>query len=110
MVILKRSSEDQNVARNVDRKDCAPEVSDGTKDYIGNSTSSHSFEILAKSLSTFCSHFETLWEAEFKGDRPINLVEEILRQSSMQGEAQLLLAAFSQAYSENEEKTQGKKT
>jgi hypothetical protein len=44
-----------------------------------------------------------LWEAEFKGNRVMNLVEEISKQPSIQAVAWLLLDAFSQVYSENQE-------
>jgi hypothetical protein len=39
--------------------------------------------ILAKNFSTFCLWLKILEEAEFKGGRLINLVEEISRQSSV---------------------------
>lgn len=57
--------------------------------------------VLARNLSTFCPCLETLWEAKFKGDGLISLVEEISRQHSFQAVALVLLTAFSQIYKEN---------
>jgi hypothetical protein len=45
-----------------------------------------------------------LWESELKNDGLIHLVEEISKQPSIQAVACLLLAAFSQIYSEKEHK------
>jgi hypothetical protein len=67
----------------------------------GNWTIGHLYYILAKNLFIFCACPETLWESKFKGDELIYLVEESLRQPSIQAVAWLLLAAFSQIYSEN---------
>jgi hypothetical protein len=47
--------------------------------------------MVAKNLSTFCLFPEPLWEPEFKGDKPVSLVEEISRQLSIQDVAWLLL-------------------
>jgi hypothetical protein len=51
-----------------------------------------------RTLSTFCLCLETLWEAEFKGDRLTSLVKEMSRQPSIQAVAWVLLAIFSQVY------------
>jgi hypothetical protein len=76
-------SEDQNVERNADSADCAQEVSDGHEDSTGGEFRGHLCYMLAKNLATFCPCPETLREAEFEGDRLINVVEEISRQSSI---------------------------
>jgi hypothetical protein len=41
-----------------------------------------------------------LWEVEFKGNRLINLLKEILRQRRIHAVAWVLLVAFSEIYSE----------
>jgi hypothetical protein len=69
------SSENQNGDRNVDSKNSAREISDGDKNSIGNWTRGHSCYILAKNLSTFYMHPETLWEDKFKGGTLINMIE-----------------------------------
>jgi hypothetical protein len=50
---------------------------------------------MSKNMSTLCSCPDILKEAEFKSDGLINMVEEILRQPSIQIVACLLLAALS---------------
>jgi hypothetical protein len=50
-----------------------------------------------------------LWKAELKGNRQINLVEEISRYPSSQSVAWLLMVSFSQVYSKSCEKKQGHK-
>jgi hypothetical protein len=50
---------------------------------------------------TFCLCPEGLSEARLKSNGLINLAEEISRQPSIQTVVWLLLAAFSQVYSEN---------
>lgn len=50
-----------------------------------------------------CLHFVhilRLYDAEFKGGRPINLVKEILKQPNIQAAVWVLLALFSQIYIE----------
>jgi hypothetical protein len=56
----RRSSEDQNVYWNVDSEDYAPEVSDGSKNSIGNWTRGYWCYIVAGNMSTFCLFPETL--------------------------------------------------
>jgi hypothetical protein len=69
--------------------------------FIGNWTSGYAYCIVAKNLSMFCPCLVTLWEAEFKSNKLINLAEEISRYPSIQVVAWVLLAAFYQVYSEN---------
>jgi hypothetical protein len=51
----------------------------------------------------FVHPLKTLREAEFKEDRLINLAEEISKHLNIQAMLWLLLAAFRQVYSENQE-------
>jgi hypothetical protein len=82
---------------NVYTKDHAHETTGGKEDSTVHWTRGHLCYVLAKNyLFTFSPCPETLWEAEFKGDRIINLTEEISRQFSVQVVSPLLLAAFSQ--------------
>lgn len=80
------------------------EVSNGMKMLLGTELEATHY-VLAKNLSTFCPCPETaVCEAEFKGVELINLVEVISRQHSIWIIAWVLLAAFSQAYHENQSK------
>jgi hypothetical protein len=56
---------------------------------------------MANNLSKFCTYPETWWEAEFKGGRLSNLIEEISKQPRNQATIWILLAAFSHIYSGN---------
>jgi hypothetical protein len=47
----------------------------GMRTLLGIVTGGHSCYIEAKNLPTLCPCCEALWEAEFKGDRLINLPE-----------------------------------
>lgn len=59
----------------MDSKGRAHKVSARNKDSIDNWTSGHTYYLLGKKLSMFCSYSKTLHKAEFKGGRLINLVE-----------------------------------
>jgi hypothetical protein len=77
------SSEDQNTYGNVDSKDFAHEASDGKRTLLG--TGGEAIPITL--WQTTCLHFvhaQRLWDAEFKVDRPIRLMEAISRQPSSQ--------------------------
>lgn len=95
------SSEDQNAGKNADGKDQAREVSFGKKDSIGSWTQDCVRYDMVESLSLSCSCPETLQET--KDDRPINLAEEMSRQSNIWAGAWVLLMVFSQLYIENQE-------
>jgi hypothetical protein len=62
---------------------------------------------VAKNLSTFFLCPDNLWDSVFKGNRLINLVEEISKKPSIQTVTWVLLVAFSQIYSENWEQKAG---
>lgn len=83
----------------MDNEDAPQEASDGNKTH-GNWVRSHFCYIVANSLSTFCSYFETLGRM-FKQDGIFTLAESALGQHSMRAMAQVSLAALSQAYSRN---------
>lgn len=59
-------------------------------------------------LSTFCPCLET-YEAEFKGDELINLMEEIPMQHDIQVVSRILLEVFSQVYYDSQEQKVMKK-
>lgn len=65
--------------------------------------------ILAKNLSAFCRCPKTWHEIEFKFGGLIEQLEKILRQTSIQTLSGVLLAAFSQFYSEALVKSRTKK-
>jgi GTP cyclohydrolase FolE2 len=69
-------------------------VSDGKEESIVNWTGSHFFTFWQKKLSTLCPCSETLWEAQLKSDRLVNLMEDISRQSHIQTVPRLLLDDF----------------
>lgn len=58
----------------------------------------HSYYIVAQNLSAICLYLQILCEAEFKGDRLINLVDKILKQFSIQAMAWLLFVPLIQVY------------
>jgi hypothetical protein len=86
-----KSSEDQNADRHGARKGCAHAVSDRNKPSLGNWSRNHLCYILAKNLPMFCPQPKTLWGTEFKGNKLINLAEEISTQPSIQALAWILL-------------------
>lgn len=55
-----QSSEDQNGDRKEENKGQVYKVSDGNEDSTGNWTRSHMCYILAKNLSIFCPHPDTM--------------------------------------------------
>jgi hypothetical protein len=59
------------------------------------------YYLVVKKLCTFCSSLKSLWEAECKGERVIDLTEEISRQPRIQAVTWVLLNAFSLIYFEN---------
>jgi hypothetical protein len=69
------------------------EVSDGSMKSLGNWTGDHFCYLLTKNLSTFCLCPKTLWDAKLKGDRIINLVEEISSSPEL-GHVNLLAVAW----------------
>jgi hypothetical protein len=68
--------------------------SDEKEDSTGNWNRGHSSSILTKNLSALSLAWDFV-EAEFKGDRLINWVEENTRQHSIQVMTWLLLPTFS---------------
>lgn len=78
-----RGSWDKNTNRTTNNKGSDHEISGKKEDSIWNWICRYLCYILTKSESTFCSSAETLCKAEFKGNRLINLGEEISEQGSI---------------------------
>lgn len=57
---------------------------------------------LSLTLSAFCPRAETPQEIETKGGGITDFVDEMSKQPNIQAVAQVLLAAFSQIYSDNQ--------
>jgi hypothetical protein len=87
---------DQNAHRKAD-SNSVHEICSGNEELIWRSLTLHSGREFVYILSMLWDKSKT----EFKNSGPVNLMEEIPRQSSSQAVAWLLLAAFSQVYSEN---------
>jgi hypothetical protein len=103
------AQEDQSAIRNVDSKDYAHKDSDGNEDSTGNWIYGHLCYIVTNNLPTFCPCPNTLWETGLKDDGPMNLAEEISMNPTLQVVTLVLLTAFSQIYSENQEQEREQK-
>lgn len=96
-------TEDQNVDRNADGENQSQEVSDRKEDATKIQTRGHVYYSLLENLSMFCSQPDTLQEKENKGNKLINVVEEISRRLNIQSVAWVLQAHVSQIiYSKNQ--------
>jgi hypothetical protein len=78
------SPQDHSSDRNLESKGQACEFQ------MGMRTRGHACYILQRPLSTFYPRPETLWEAMFKGDTLVYLVEETSAQPNIHGDCCLL--------------------
>lgn len=79
------------------------QVSERNKDPISKSARGHSCDTLVKNLTEFCLHPENLHEAEFKSNRPINIVGGISGRYNIKCVTFFLLIILMQIYTEKEQ-------
>lgn len=78
-------------------------VSERNKDPISKSARGHSCDTLVKNLTEFCLHPENLHEAEFKSNRPINIVGGISGRYNIKCVTFFLLIILMQIHTEKEQ-------
>lgn len=95
----------KNAIENVDSKDYTPKVSGENKDFIVNDLTDEDKDYIFLGIEgiyfIFCPG--NLSETELNSNELTNLAREISTQHNFQTWTRLLLAAFSQVYTENPE-------